>query len=118
MTDDQFDEICRNALAFEPGAESASTWSKIRPSRWGWLPTVPEILSCGCACGLALVMLGLQFGHKPASASEPNPVIHQAMGGSLTGLQASAYQLPDTTALTEMSLSLPAGSGASKQERR
>lgn len=107
MTDEQFDEVCRSALAFEPGPASGSTWSKIRPPRWSWLPTVPEILACGFACGLALLVFGVRSGRNPSLTSEPNPVIEQAMGGSLAGLQASALQIPDTTQLTEASLSLP-----------
>jgi len=115
MTDEQFDEICRSALACEPGAASEATWSRIRPPKWTWLPTVPEILACGCACGLILFIVGVRSSRNPGTTADSNPVVNRAMGGSFAGLQASAIQFPDTTPWTESSLSLPA-SGAFKRE--
>lgn len=115
MTDEQFDEICRGALAFEPGAPSASTWSKIRPKRWAWLPTVPETLACGCAGGVALLVLGVQLGRKPPTAVDDNPVVQRAMEGSLSGLQASAAHLPDTASWSEVPPSLAGASGSLKR---
>jgi hypothetical protein len=112
MTDDQFDEICRDALAFEPGRASERAWSRVQPTRWSWLPTVPEILACGCACGLVLFVVGVQFGHRPHLSDESNPVVQRAMGGSLAGLQASTFQVPDTTSWTETAVTLPAINGA------
>lgn len=104
MTDEQFDEICRNSLAFEPGGASASTWSRMRPAKWGWLPTIPEILACGCACGLALIVVGVRFDHNSAAPAEQNPVIQRAVGGSFAGLQASALRVPDTTSWSDVSI--------------
>jgi hypothetical protein len=114
MTDEQFDEICRGALAYEPGAARDSVWSKIRPSKWSWLPTIPEVLSCGCACGLILVGLSVQFGQKSEPVAEANPFIQRAMGRPLAGLQVSAVQFPDSTPWTELTLTLPSASGAKK----
>ena len=107
MTDEQFDEICRSALASEPGVASEVTWSKIRPQRWKWLPTVPEILACGCACALVLLALGIQSSRAPGLTADSNPVVKTAMGRSLAGLQASAALVPDITTWTEASLALP-----------
>jgi hypothetical protein len=118
MTDEQFDEICRSALSFEPGTASASAWRKIRPPRWAWLPTIPEILACGCACALALFAIGGRFRHDQFSVAERNPVIQRAIGRSLAGLQVSSAQLPDTTQWAEPSLSLPPASRTLKREAR
>ena len=116
MTDEQFDEICRGALAFDPGAASVSTWSKVRPPRWSWLPTVPEILACGCACGLALLCFGVRLGRATGAATETNPVVRRAAEASLAGLQASAGELPDTTPWTEVSLALPDAPGTFRRD--
>jgi phage tail protein X len=106
MTDEQFDEVCRRALAFEPGPARASTWSNIRPARWNWLPTVPEILACGFACGLVLYVLAGQFSRNPGLAADSNPVIQKAIGGALPDLQASTLTVPDMAELSETSTSL------------
>ena len=117
MTDEQFDEICRSALACEPGRAREATWSRIRPTRWYWVPTVPEILACGCACGFVLFVVDLQF-KRHEGFGDPNPVVQRAMGGSLAALQFSALQIPDTTPWTAASLSLPVASGVLKREAR
>jgi hypothetical protein len=109
MTDDQFDELCRTALAFEPGAASAKTWSRIRPVKINWLPTVPEIFACGCPCGLVLFAFWIQLSPRPGVTLDSNPVVQKAIGESSTGLQASAFQVPGTTSWTKTSISLPAG---------
>jgi len=118
MTDEQFDEICRSALAFEPGAASAATWSRIRPARWNWLPTVTEILACGCTCALALVVVGIRVKRNPSFAVDSNPVIRRAMAESSKGLQASAFQILDPTQWTEGSLFLPAELGTFELKAR
>lgn len=120
MTDEQFDEICRASLACETEAAKEATWSRIRPQRrkWNWLPTVPEILVCGCACGLVLLALGLQSSQHQGLTADANPVVKKAMGRSLAGLQASAVQVPDTTLWTKTSLSLPTITRTFSRERR
>jgi len=114
MTDEQFDEICRSSLACEPAPASEATWSRIRPEKrkWNWLPTVPEILVCGGACGLVLLALGIQSSRAPGLTADSNPVVKTAMGRSFAGLQASTVQVPDTTQWTETSLSLAAVPGS------
>jgi hypothetical protein len=109
MTDEQFDEICRISLACEPAPASEATWSRIRPEKrkWNWLPTVPEILVCGGACGLVLLALGIQSSWAPGLTADSNPVVKTAMGRSLAGLQASAALVPDITTWTEASIALP-----------
>ena len=118
MTDEQFDEICRNSLAYEPGRATEATWSKIRMRRWSWLPTIPEILVCGCTCGLALLIVGIQVSASPPSIKKPNSVIQTAMKGTLSGLQASAIQIPDARSWTDVSISLPDESRTAVKERR
>jgi hypothetical protein len=118
MTDEQFDEICRSALAFEPGTANGATWSRIRPPRWNWLPTVPEILACGCACGLVLFVFGVRLSWGQGHPADANPVVQRALRGSLAGLEASALQFPDATQWTEASLSLPAAPGVFQREAR
>jgi len=108
MTDEQFDEKCRNALAYEQDTVSGATWSRIRPARRNWLPTIPEIAACGCACGLALFLVAVRLS-RPSFTTDSNPVIQRAIGESLAGV--SALQVPDTTPWTEASLSLPSASG-------
>ena len=110
MTDEQFDEMCRNALAFEPGQASKATWSKIRRPRWSWLPTVPEILTCGCACGLALFVLGALSSRNLGHSADSNPVVQKAMVESLAGTRVSSLQVPDATSWTAASISLPQSS--------
>jgi hypothetical protein len=116
MTDEQFDEICRKALAYEPGMASGATWSRIRPTRRSWLPTVPEILACGCVCGLILLVVGARYQYDPRLGPDSNTVIQMALRGSSIGLQASAFQVPDMTPWTETSLSLPPAAGAFLRE--
>jgi len=106
MTDEQFDEICRSALDYDPGRASSATWSRIRPTRWSWLPTVPEILACGCACGLVLLVIGFRVNRNSGVTADSNPVIKRAMAESSRGLQASAFPILDTTPWSEGSLSL------------
>jgi hypothetical protein len=118
MTDDQFDEICRGSLDFEPGRASASTWSRIRPTRGKWFPTVPEILACGCACGFVLVVFAVQFDHNPSLTADSNPLVRRAMGGSSMGLQVSTFQVPDTTPWIETSLAFPTISGTWSEQGR
>jgi hypothetical protein len=118
MTDDQFDELCRSALAFEPGLATAKSWSRIRPSKVNWLPTVPEIFACGCACGLVLVVLGVRLNRNQAVPADSNPVVQKAVGESLRGLQASAFQVPGTASWTQSSLSLRSSSGAALGQSR
>ena len=109
MTDEQFDEICRSSLACEPDTVSEATWFRIRPQKrkWNWLPSVPEILVCGCACGLVLFAVWLQSSRSLGLTSDSNPVVKKALGRSLAGLQASAIQVPDPTSWAEASLALP-----------
>jgi hypothetical protein len=113
MTDDQFDELCRSALAYEPGTASGSVWAKIRPVKRSWLPTIPEILACGGVCGLVLFGLGIRLARTSAAKSESNPLIQRAMenswngGRSLAGMEASTYSVPDTSSWTELTLTMP-----------
>jgi hypothetical protein len=111
MTDEQFDEICQTALAYEPGPASASTWAKIHRSKWPWLPTIPEILACGCVCGSALFILGVRLGHSPQVSADPNPVVQKALKGSLSKLQGLDGQIPDLTYGSDASFFLPTGYG-------
>ncbi len=119
MTDEQFDEICRSALAYDPGAASEPTWSKIRRRpRWSWLPTIPETLTCGLACGFILFVFWVQLGHKTGLPTDSNPVVQKAVGGSLAVLQASTLQVPDTTQWTEASLGFPRVIGSEARKGR
>ncbi len=107
MNDEQFDDFCRRSLDFDPGTASPSTWSKMRPKRWSWLPTVPEIFATGCACALALIAVGVRFNQTSDSGSGSNPVIQRAIVQSSAGLQASTIQIPDTTQWTTEAIRTP-----------
>lgn len=109
MTDEQFDEICRSSLACEPAATHEATWARIRPQKrkWSWLPTIPEILACGCACGFVLLAFGIQSSRDSDLTADSNPVVKKAIGGSLAGLQPTAVLVPNTTPWTDASLALP-----------
>ena len=93
MTDEQFDDLARKALAFEAGSANESIWNRIKPARWTWLPTVREILACGCVGALALVLIGLGIGHRQASPSKPNPVIQGAMHDETRSILASVTRI-------------------------
>ena len=113
MTDEQFDEICRSSLHCELGTASAEMWSRVRPPRRNWLPSIPEILSCGFACGIVLLVISVRVNRNQSFTSESNPIVQKAMGGSLSGLQASAVLQPDSSPWSEESLSFPSAPGAS-----
>jgi hypothetical protein len=117
MTDEQFDEICRGALAFDPGPAKSSTWSRIQPRKWTWLPTIPEILGCGCAAALALLIVALRFTPNSDVPPNPNPVVQQAMAQSETTWQASTLDLPDPSQWTSTSLSLSSEFGTFERGR-
>jgi hypothetical protein len=91
MTDDQFDELSKKALAFDAGSPNEATWSRIRPVRWKWLPTVPEILFCGCVCGLALLLVGLRAPGLPPE--EPSPIVQRALSNSPSSIVASVSRI-------------------------
>jgi hypothetical protein len=78
LTDKEFDDLARNALAVDSGTSNGVDWASVRPHRKTWLPTVPETLMCGCACGLALFLIG-GLGRRPEPASASNVVVERAM---------------------------------------
>ena len=93
MTDEQFDDMAREALAFEAGPPNEATWNRVKPVRWTWLPSVPEILTCGCAGALALLFMGLTFGPRQEPATAPNPVIRGAMHDETRSVLASVTRI-------------------------
>ena len=93
MTDEQFDDLARGALAYEAGPPNEAAWNRIKPARWTWLPTVREILACGGVCALALVFVGLRIGGKQESTSVPNPVIQSAMHDEARSVLASVTRV-------------------------
>ena len=78
-TDEQFDDLAKKALAYDPGPPSEAVWNRARPVRFSWLPTVREILVCGSACALALCVLGIGIERGRTTEGRPIPVIQAAM---------------------------------------
>lgn len=76
MTDEQFDDLAKKALALDAGPPNERIWNKSRPIRWSWLPTVRESIVCGSVCALALLVVGMRVQHKVRA---PNPIIQAAM---------------------------------------
>lgn len=99
MTDEQFDNLARGALAFEAGPPSESTWNRMKPARWTWLPTVREILVCGCAGALALVLVGLGISREQESTLKPNPVIQSALHDETRSVLASVTRIVGVTTI-------------------
>ena len=93
MTDEQFDDVAKQALTFEAGPPSEAVWNRVKPVRWSWLPTIREILVCGCVAGLALGAVGLGISRKHDSASKPNPVIQGAMHDETKSVLASVTRI-------------------------
>ena len=96
MTDEQFDALAKEALAFEAGPPREATWDLIKPMRWTWLPSVREILACGCVCALALVVVGLGISRKQESGSNPNTVIQGAIRDETRSILASVTRIDGT----------------------
>ena len=93
MTDEQFDDVAKGALAFEPGAPSRATWHRIKVDRWPWLPTVREVLTAGAACALLLAVLSLRLTpHQPPTA--PNPIVAAALHNETRTILASVTRIP------------------------
>jgi hypothetical protein len=77
LTDEQFDDIAKQSLSYE-SLPSESTWNRVRPRRWSWLPTTREILACGSVGALALGLVWVGIGHVQ-TPDAPNPIVQNAM---------------------------------------
>ncbi len=104
MNDEQFDDMARGALALEAGPPNESTWNRIKAVRWTWLPTVREILVCGCVSALALAAVGLGTSRNQESASEHNTVIQSALHDEPRSILASVTRIADTHQWGEWSM--------------
>ncbi len=93
MNDQQFDELARRALAFDPGSPNEAAWKRVKPVRWAWLPTVPEILACSSCCALALLVVGLRIRRGGNMTSQPSPVIENAVYREPPSLVASVTRI-------------------------
>src|SRR4051812_43199869 len=87
LTDEEFDELGKQAMAVELGPVSAATWETIRPVRWSWIPTVGEILACGAVAAIALFVIGSRL--ERTRPVQEIPVIQQAMRDETRGVLAS-----------------------------
>jgi hypothetical protein len=76
LNDQEFDELARGALASGFESSSEAVWRRSRRPRLAWLPTIPETLVCGCACGVALFVASLALTRHHA---EPNAIVQEAM---------------------------------------
>ena len=99
MTDEQFDDLAKETLAFEAGPPSAGTWKRIKLVRWSWLPTVREVLVCGSISALALVLIGVRITSHQGLQAESNPIVHAAMHDETRLVLASVTQFPGMPAL-------------------
>jgi len=93
MIDEKFDDLAKEALAFHAGPPSEVVWNRARPVRWSWLPTIREILVCGCVGALALSIVGLGIGRRQESPMKPNPVIQSAMHDETRTVLASVTRI-------------------------
>lgn len=96
MTDQQFDEVAKQALAYDPGPVNDAIWPSVRPVRWPWLPTIRESLACGAICGLALGTVWLRTAGGPVSSSAPNLVVQSAMRDETRSVIQSVTRISGT----------------------
>ena len=101
MTDEQFDDLARKALAIEASSPSEAVWARIKPVRWKWLPTIPEIMICGCTCALLLGLIGLRIIRNRPADPEPNPVIVSALHDAPSSTLAEVTSFPDQPSWSE-----------------
>ena len=100
MTDEQFDDLAREALAYDAALPNEAVWNRVRPVRSVWLPTVREILVCGSVCALALLVMRARIGRGPAATAGQNPVIQAAMHDETRFVLSSITQMPGSPSPT------------------
>ncbi len=96
MTDEQFDDLARKALAFDAGPTSQSSWHRVQPVRWAWLPTLREIMICGCVGAAALTLVSVRINHGAPSPPKPNAVVQAALPTQRRSLLAEVTRIDGT----------------------
>lgn len=79
MNDSEFDSVARKALAYDAGNAPESSWRRVQPVRFAWLPTIREILVCGAVSALALFVIGLSVRGPQRLPLNSSSVIQEAL---------------------------------------
>ena len=94
MTDEKFDSLAREALAYDAGQPSEAVWRRVHPIRASWLPTVREILVCGSVCGCLLLGAHVWVKRDRSIQVRQNPVIQAALQDETQSALNSVTRIP------------------------